>query len=106
MVPGIDWRISGVDLSSARQWWSGRIGREAEYRCRMEILLQRGASLPLITILLAWALILTAIFISHRQLRMLTTTHDSEPDPRRVERSGRPAVTGASAAWHQRFWSR
>jgi hypothetical protein len=71
----------------------------------MEILLQRGAS-PLITILLAWALILTAIFISHRQLRMLTTTHDSEPDPRRVERSGRPAVTGASAAGHQRFWSR
>jgi hypothetical protein len=42
----------------------------------MEILPQRSASPPLITILLAWALILTAIFISHRQLQMLTTTHD------------------------------
>jgi uncharacterized membrane protein YfcA len=40
---------------------------------------------PLITIVLACALILTAIcVISHRQLRMLTATRGSEPDPRRI----------------------
>jgi uncharacterized membrane protein YfcA len=44
-----------------------------------------GASPPLITIVLACALILTAIcVISHRQLRMLTATRGSEPDPRRI----------------------
>lgn len=44
-----------------------------------------SASPPLITIVLACALILTAIcVISHRQLRMLTATRGSEPDPRRV----------------------
>jgi uncharacterized protein len=44
-----------------------------------------GASPPAITIVLACALILTAIcVILHRQLRMLTATRGSEPDPRRV----------------------
>jgi uncharacterized protein len=46
----------------------------------------RGSgSPPLITIVLACALILTAIcVVSHRQLRMLTATRGSGPDPRRV----------------------
>jgi uncharacterized protein len=44
-----------------------------------------GASPPLITIILACALILTAIcVVSHRWLRMLTATRRSEPNPRRV----------------------
>ena len=44
-----------------------------------------GASPPLITIVLACALILTAVcVVSHRWLRLLTATRRSEPDPRRV----------------------
>jgi uncharacterized protein len=44
-----------------------------------------GASPPLITIVLACALILTAIcVVSHHQLRMLTATRGSGPDARRV----------------------
>ena len=44
-----------------------------------------GASSPLITIVLACALILTAIcVVSHRQLRMLTATRGLGPDPHRV----------------------
>jgi uncharacterized protein len=44
-----------------------------------------GASPPLITIVLACALVLTAVcVISHRQLRMLTATLGSAPDPRRI----------------------
>ena len=44
-----------------------------------------GASPPLITMVLACALIVTAIcVISHRQLRMLTATRSSEPDHRRI----------------------
>jgi uncharacterized membrane protein YfcA len=44
-----------------------------------------SASPPLITIVLACVLIVTAIcVISHRQLRMLTATRGSESDPRHV----------------------
>jgi uncharacterized protein len=44
-----------------------------------------GASPPLITIILACALILTAIcVVSHRWLRLLTATRRSESNPRRV----------------------
>lgn len=44
-----------------------------------------GTSPPLITIVLACALILTAIcVVLHRQLRMLTATRGSDPDLRRV----------------------
>src|SRR6516162_8012080 len=44
-----------------------------------------GASPPLITIVLACALILTAVcVVSHRWLRLVTATRRSEPDPRRV----------------------
>jgi uncharacterized membrane protein YfcA len=44
-----------------------------------------GASPPLIKIILACALILTAIcVVSHRWLRLLTATRRSEPNPRRV----------------------
>jgi hypothetical protein len=44
-----------------------------------------SASPPLITIVLAGVLILTAMcVISHRQLRMLTATRGSESDPRHV----------------------
>ena len=47
--------------------------------------LRGGSSPPLITIVLACGLILTAIcVISHRRLRMLTATRGSGPDPRRV----------------------
>ena len=44
-----------------------------------------GVSPPLITIVLACALILTAVcVVSHRWLRLLTATRRPEPDPRRV----------------------
>ena len=47
--------------------------------------LRGGSSPPLITTVLACALILTAIcVISHRRLRMLTATRSPGPDPRRV----------------------
>jgi uncharacterized protein len=44
-----------------------------------------SASPPAITIVLACALIMTAIcVVAHRRLRMLTLSHGSEPDRRRV----------------------
>jgi uncharacterized membrane protein YfcA len=65
---------------------------------------QGGTSPPLITIILACALILTAIcVVSHRWLRMLTATRRSEPNPprgrsddhsRSFPRCGRSAVFG------------
>ena len=75
----IDWRVT-------RRLASGSIPAAIfTLTILYEFGVRGGASSPLITIVLACALILTAVcVVSHRWLRLLTATRRSEPDPRRV----------------------
>ena len=75
----IDWRVT-------RRLASGSIPAAIfTLTILYEFGVRGGASPPLITIVLACALILTAVcVVSHRWLRLLTATRRSEPDPRRV----------------------
>ena len=75
----IDWRVT-------RRLASGSIPAAIfTLAILYEFGVRGGASSPLITIVLACALILTAVcVVSHRWLRLLTATRRSEPDPRRV----------------------
>ena len=75
----IDWRVT-------RRLASGSIPAAIfTLAILYEFGVRGGASPPLITIVLACALILTAVcVVSHRWLRLLTATRRSEPDPRRV----------------------
>ena len=75
----IDWRVT-------RRLASGSIPAAIlTLAILYEFGVRGGASPPLITIVLACALILTAVcVISHRWLRLLTATRRSEPNPHRV----------------------
>ena len=75
----IDWRVT-------RRLASGSIPAAIfTLTILYEFGVRGGVSPPLITIVLACALILTAVcVVSHRWLRLLTATRRSEPDPRRV----------------------
>ena len=75
----IDWRVT-------RRLATGSVPAALITLTVLSKLAIRGdAASPLITSVLASALILTAIcVVSHRQLRMFTATRGAEPNPRRV----------------------